>query len=253
MILIEPINAITSWENYEYQGHIALYIALKNICDLLEKGKSISGYDLQIEGEEDFSIRKNDKYISIHQVKAGAVNLESNDKFSFIIGILQNKADYGCFHVSKRKKIPSDFVLTTLNYIDTLREKLGKKVILKKDIPTKDKEDDYIVLDNVSGNHKKADVYSIIKFVSENSKDIRKIEETVSKIDSALETYKAIIEQTVETFKKANPSSPADEAYVCVYQEKYDNTKEIRLNAYDIILNILGLQCPHYTFVDVDY
>ena len=119
MILIEPINAITSWENYEYQGHIALYIALKNIYDLLQKGISISGYDLQIEGEEDFSIRKNDKYISIHQVKAGAVNLESNDKFSFIIGILQNKADYGYFHVSRRKKIPLDFVSTTLTYIDT--------------------------------------------------------------------------------------------------------------------------------------
>lgn len=223
MILIEPINAITSWENYEYQGHIALYIALKNIYDLLQKGISISGYDLQIEGEEDFSIRKNDKYISIHQVKAGAINLESNDKFSFIIGILQNKADYGYFHVSRRKKIPLDFVSTTLTYIDKLQEKLGKKVILKKDIPTTDKEDDYIVLDNVSGNHKKADVYSIIKFVSGNSKDIRKIEETVSEIDSALETYKAIIEQTIETFKKDNPSSPADEAYLCVYQEKYEN------------------------------
>lgn len=84
MILIEPINAITSWENYEYQGYIALYIALKNIYDLLQKGISISGYDLQIEGEEDFSIRKNDKYISIHQVKAGAVNLEPNDKFRFV-------------------------------------------------------------------------------------------------------------------------------------------------------------------------
>lgn len=253
MILIEPINAIISWESYEYQGHIALYIALKNIYDLLQKGISISGYDLQIEGEEDFSIRKNDQYISIHQVKAGAVNLESSDKFSFIIGILQNEADYGYFHVSKRKKIPLDFVSTTLTYIDTLQEKLGKKVILKKDIPTMDKEDDYIVLDNVSGNHKKADVYSIIKFVSGNSKDIRKIEETVSEINSALETYKAIIEQTIETFKKDNPSSPADEAYLCVYQEKYDNTKEIRLNAYDIILNILKIQCPHYTFVDVDY
>ena len=37
-----------------------------------------------------------------------------------------------------------------------------------------DKEDDYIVLDKVSGNHKKADVYSIIKFVSKNSNDIKK-------------------------------------------------------------------------------
>lgn len=253
MILIEPFNAITSWENYEYQGHIALYIALKNIYDLLQRGKSISEYDLQIEGEEDFSIRKNDKYVSLHQVKAGTVNVDANDKFSFIIGILQNKAEYGYFHISKSKKIPSDFVSTTLAYINTLQQKLGQKVILKKDIPPTDKEDDYIICDKVSGNHKKADIYSIIKFVSGNSKDIRKIEETVSEIGSALETYKAIIEQTIETFKKDNPFSPVDEAYLCVYQEKYNNTKEIRLNAYDIILNILEIQCPHYTFVDVDY
>lgn len=104
MMLNEPIDAIISWENYEYQGHIALYIALKNIYDLLQRGTSISDYDLQIAGEEDFSIRKNDKYISLHQVKAGAINLKQNDKFSFIIGILQNKAKYGFFMCQKARK-----------------------------------------------------------------------------------------------------------------------------------------------------
>lgn len=75
MLLIEPISAITSWEDYEYQGHIALYMTLKKIFDLLQSGKSISGYNLQIEGEEDFSIREDDKYITLHQVKAGAIKL----------------------------------------------------------------------------------------------------------------------------------------------------------------------------------
>ena len=253
MILIEPFNAITSWENYEYQGHIALYIALKNIYDLLQSGKSISEYDLQIEGEEDFSIRKNDKYVSLHQVKAGAVNVDANDKFSFIIGILQNKAEYGYFHISKSKKIPSDFVSTTLANINTLQQKLGQKVILKKDIPPTDKEDDYIICDKVSGNHKKADIYSIIKFVSGNVKNIAKIEWAVSEIDNALKTYKEIIEKKIATFKKDNPSLSEDEAYLCVYKEKYDNTKEIRLKAYDIIIDILKIKCPHYTFVDVGY
>ena len=116
-----------------------------------------------------------------------------------------------------------------------------------------DKEDDYIVLDKVSGNHKKADVYSIIKFVSKNSNDIKKIESAVTEIDNALETYKAIIENKVETFKKDNPLLSEDEAYLCEYKEKYDNTKEIRAKAYNIISEILKIQCPHYTFVDVDY
>lgn len=62
-MIIAPINAIDSWEGYEYQGHIALYTALSNIEVLLKQEKAISNMDLQIEGEEDFSIRKDGKYV----------------------------------------------------------------------------------------------------------------------------------------------------------------------------------------------
>lgn len=253
MILIEPINAITSWEDYEYQGHVALYMTLKKIFDLIQSGEKISGYDLQIEGEEDFSIRKDKKYISLHQVKAGAINLEKNDKFSFIIGLLQNEAEYGWFHISNSKKIPTDFVATTLAYINMLKEELKKKVMVKKDIPDTGKEDDYIVLDKVSGNHSKADVYSIIKYASGNSKDMTKIKSTISDIGNALDTYKSIIEEKVDIFKKNNPLRNDDEAFFCAYEEKYDNVKEIRLNAYEVIVKILKRERPGYTFVDADY
>ena len=253
MLLIEPISAITSWEDYEYQGHVALYIALKSILDLLQNGKSISGYDLQIEGEEDFSIRKDSKYISLHQVKAGAIRLEQNDKFSFVIEILQNEAEYGYFHIANGKRIPVDFVSSTLTYTSMLKNQLKKKVIEKKDIADTDKEDDYIVLDKVSGNHKKADVYSLIKYVSKNSKDIAKIQSVIIEIDNALDTYKTIIEKKIEELKKDNPLLCDDEAFLCAYDEKYDNVKEIRLKAYGVIVEILTIKCPEYTFVDVDY
>ena len=253
MLLIKPINAITSWEDYEYQGHIALYVALKNIYNLLQSGKSLSDFELQIEGEEDFSIRKNSKYISLHQVKAGAINLNINDKFSFIIGLLQSEAEYGYFHISNGKKIPSNFVSETLTHINTLQNELGKKIIQKKDIPEGDKEENYIVLDKISGNHKKADVYSIIKFVSGNSQDIATIELMIKKISTLLDEYKIIIEEQIENFRKVNPSLPEDEAYLCTYEEKYDNTKEIRLKAYAVIVEILKINCPQYTFVDIDY
>ena len=253
MLLIEPISAITSWEDYEYQGHIALYMTLKKIFDLLQSGKSISGYNLQIEGEEDFSIREDDKYITLHQVKAGAIKLEPNDKFSFIIGILQNKAEYGWFHISNGKKIPIDFVSTTLDYINMLKKQLNKKVIERKEIPATDKEDNYIVLDKVAGNHKKADVYSIIKYASKNSKDIDKIKSTISDINNALDTYKSIMEKRIQIFKKDNPSLNDDEAFVCAHKEKYDNAKEIRRKAYGVIVEILRLERPNYIFVDVDY
>lgn len=253
MLLIEPISAITSWEDYEYQGHIALYMTLKKIFDLLQSGKSISGYNLQIEGEEDFSIREDDKYITLHQVKAGAIKLEPNDKFSFIIGILQNKAEYGWFHISNGKKIPIDFVSTTLDYINMLKKQLNKKVIERKEIPATDKEDNYIVLDKVAGNHKKADVYSIIKYASKNSKDIDKIKSRISDINNALDTYKSIMEKRIQIFKKDNPSLNDDEAFVCAHKEKYDNAKEIRRKAYGVIVEILRMERPNYIFVDVDY
>ena len=253
MLLIEPISAITSWEDYEYQGHVALYIALKSILDLLQNGKSISGYDLQIEGEEDFSIRKESKYISLHQVKAGTIRLEQNDKFSFIIGILQNEAEYGYFHIANGKRIPVDFVSSTLTYIGMLKNELKKKVMEKKNIPDTDKEDDYIVLDKVSGNHKKADVYSLIKYVSKNSKDIATIHSAIIEINIALDTYKTIIEKKIEELKKDNPLSCDDEAFLRAYDEKYDNVKEIRLKAYGVIVEILRIKCPEYTFVDTDY
>lgn len=253
MLLIEPISAITSWENYEYQGHISLYIALKKLFDLLKCSESISDYDLQIEGEEDFSIRKDKKYISLHQVKAGAVNLNERDKFSFIIEILQNEAEYGYFHISKKHNIKEDFILTTLNYIRQLKIELNKKVIEKKDIPNTDKEDDYIILDKVSSNHKKASLYGIIKYVSGNSKDINEIESSIIDINNALDKYKTIIENRIKTFKTNNPSSHNDKAYLSIYDERYDNVKEIRLKAYDVIVEILKNKCPQYTFVDSNY
>ena len=133
MRLIESINAITSWENYEYQGHVALYIAIKNILDLLQQDKSISGYDLQIEGEEDFSLRKDAKYISLHQVKAGAIKLEENAKFSFVIGILQNEAKYGYFHIANERPFPVDFVSIYIIPIGATLGAVSWFYVMKKD------------------------------------------------------------------------------------------------------------------------
>lgn len=253
MFLIEPINAIRPWECYEYQGHVTLYITLKEIFSLLQSSENTSSYDVQIEGEEDFALRKDGKYISLHQVKAGAINLTQNQKFAFIIGILQNEAKYGYFHISNKEELPIDFISKTLMHISTLKSELTKKVIERKDIPVTDKEEDYIVVDKVSGNHKRADIYSIIKYVSKNSEDITKIESVINDMDSALDEYKSIIEEKIATFKMDNPTCNDDQAYLCVYDEKYDNAKELRIKAYELIVKILKIKCPDYSFVDVDY
>ncbi|WP_432748343.1 ABC-three component system protein [Pectinatus frisingensis] len=250
MLIIEPISAITSWEDYEYQGHVALYIALKKIIDLLKNGESISGYDLQIEGEEDFSIRKDDKYISLHQVKAGRIQLGANDKFSFIIGILQNSAEFGCFHISNKGKMPADFISKTLEYIDMLENKLTQEVVEKKDMVPENKENDYIILEKVSGNNKKADIYSILKYVSGNSRDIKEIKLTISHLKKELESYKNVIEKKID---KVDVTTSYDSVYVRVYDEKFDNIKEIRQKVYEVVVDILRIKCPDYTFVDIDY
>lgn len=90
MKIIAPISALIPWESYDYQGHIALYVSLENIYELLIKGEKLNNYELQIEGEEDFSLLKNNKYLSLHQVKAGKVKLDDNDKFTFLIELIEN-------------------------------------------------------------------------------------------------------------------------------------------------------------------
>lgn len=202
MKLIEPISAITPWEDYEYQGHIALYIALKKLYGVLCDEENILSYELQIEGEEDFSLRKESEYLSLHQVKAGAIKLEANDKFSFIAEILQNNADYGYFHIINKKKIPTDFVSSTLTYIKGLQSELKKKIVEKKELTKSDKEEDYIIVDKISGNHKKASVYSMIKYVSGNSKEVSVIKKTIKDIDKELEEYTKRINDTVSDMHK---------------------------------------------------
>ena len=100
MEIITPINAIMSWEGYEIQGHIALYVALGKIKENIISGNANDLWDLEIEGKEDFSILYDGRYISLHQVKSGKVNLKKNDKFAFIVELLQNEAQYGYFHIN---------------------------------------------------------------------------------------------------------------------------------------------------------
>lgn len=70
-IVIESIdkdNAIPSWSGFDYQGQVSIYYALRKLNEI--DITDVSGYELQIESLEDFSINHNSFPISIHQVKA---------------------------------------------------------------------------------------------------------------------------------------------------------------------------------------
>ena len=64
----------------------------------------------------------------MHQVKSGKVNLKKNDKFAFIVELLQEEAQYGYFHINSTQQIPVDFIDVTLEYISDLITKLEKVV-----------------------------------------------------------------------------------------------------------------------------
>ncbi|WP_349929092.1 ABC-three component system protein [Acinetobacter sp. A1-4-2] len=70
-------DAVPSWNGFNYQGKIGLYVCLKNILDQLNENGStsekfnefIESYSIEYEWIEDFSIKKNETYVSLHQVK----------------------------------------------------------------------------------------------------------------------------------------------------------------------------------------
>jgi len=74
-------DASATWNGFSYQGKVGLYVCLKLILDSLNKGENIDEFctkhSIEFEWLEDFSILKNNKYISHHQVKH-----YNEDKFS---------------------------------------------------------------------------------------------------------------------------------------------------------------------------
>lgn len=62
-------DATPTWNGFNYQGKIALLVVLDKLIELKKNGDSIDDYNLELEWLEDFSIKRNNEYISIHQVK----------------------------------------------------------------------------------------------------------------------------------------------------------------------------------------
>lgn len=69
-------DATPSWNGFNYQGKVGLYVALSLICEKLSEGLNLADFDdfknsysLEYEWIEDFSIKNNEKYVSLHQVK----------------------------------------------------------------------------------------------------------------------------------------------------------------------------------------
>lgn len=125
-------DASSKWSGYNYQGKVALYVALYLINNPREINKNDDEnwdrFAVEIEGLEDFSILKNNQYISIHQVKAyESSNTISNFKGA-LWGLLGKSIDFqniqkSCLHTLKRVKELEDRNFDNKNKIKLLDPK----------------------------------------------------------------------------------------------------------------------------------
>ncbi|MCF2948487.1 hypothetical protein L0668_10250 [Paraglaciecola aquimarina] len=90
-------DATPSWNGYNYQGKIGLYVCLVNILKEAQAGIDLPSFDvfldehhIEYEWIEDFAIKKNENYLSLHQVKHKGEN-KFNDHLEAISTILYRK------------------------------------------------------------------------------------------------------------------------------------------------------------------
>lgn len=90
-------DATPSWNGYNYQGKVGLYVCLENILIEARKGVDASSFvsflsehHIEYEWIEDFAIKKNDTYLSLHQVKHKGEN-NFKDHVEAIATILYRK------------------------------------------------------------------------------------------------------------------------------------------------------------------
>lgn len=91
-------DATPSWNGYNYQGKVGLYVCLKNILNKaneaginsLQFNEFLNNFTIEYEWIEDFSIKNNNQYISLHQVKHKA-GTGFSDHISAITTILNRK------------------------------------------------------------------------------------------------------------------------------------------------------------------
>lgn len=90
-------DATPSWNGYNYQGKVGLYVCLVDILKEARAGVDLPAFDaflgehhIEYEWIEDFAIKKNDSYLSLHQVKHKGEN-KFKDHVEAIATILYRK------------------------------------------------------------------------------------------------------------------------------------------------------------------
>lgn len=110
-------DATPSWNGYNYQGKVGLYVCLKNILVQAQKGVTtthfssyVDEHNIEYEWIEDFAIKRNECYLSLHQVKHKSENnfTDHTEAISTILyrknGVISDTDIFKYFRFKSKKK-----------------------------------------------------------------------------------------------------------------------------------------------------
>jgi len=121
-------DASSSWNGFNHQGKLAIYECLKTMEPL--SFDELKDYRLEIEHLEDFSILKNDKYLTVHQVKSYKENSAHSHKEAIwnLMGIMNNFSEIhnSYLHVTSE--------ITDINNLKSILIKEMNSVFDEKDV-----------------------------------------------------------------------------------------------------------------------
>lgn len=96
-------NATASWSGYLHQGKVGIFLALKQLRELVENDCDFKEWVVEFESAEDIDIKQGNKVISRHQVKAYKNAKYPND-YKEVLGVLKYECRQG-----KLKRVSSGF------------------------------------------------------------------------------------------------------------------------------------------------
>ncbi|HEM6340964.1 TPA: hypothetical protein U2D03_000482 [Streptococcus suis] len=123
-------NATSSWSGYNHQGQIGIFLALKELNELLPKEEDLSKYSVEFEKEdgEDVDIMCNNKVMSRHQVKAKISGKYPNDYKDVLTSFNVNGVDKGSRYLHTICKVEGFGLYMYKSLFDFLfQNKVGRK------------------------------------------------------------------------------------------------------------------------------
>lgn len=254
---VNEFDATHSWNGFSYQGKIGLIVVIDKLIELISKSRSAENYSIEFEWLEDFSIKKGEEYLTIHQVKSyGEGSLTSyKDAIWLLLGkSVDSKLENitGAFlHVAENIKHKK----TSIQNIDHLIEKFEELKLPKSQEESKSKNNIITArehYENITKADKKQNALNKLRlYTYRNNSYFCKLEDVESILKEKIEEYYKIVNKHQEITKKGLIPKYVDGAYNCLlkmiddhvnmrHHDRQSHTGEIKsisFNVFETILN----------------